>query len=356
MRIVFLGLSITSSWGNGHATNYRALVRALDARGHDLLFLERDVPWYATRRDLPAPPWGRAELYGSLAELRARFGADVREAELVMIGSYGPEGVAVAEWALDVAQGPVVFWDIDTPVTVAKLEQGDDEYLSPALVPRFDLYLSFTGGPLLRRIESEFGARRASPFYCMADTNAYRPVDAEERWLLGYIGTYSDDRQPALESLLIEPARRLPNEHFVVAGPQYPPEITWPPNVARIHHVDPREHAPFYARQRFTLNVTRSEMIRAGWSPSVRLFEAAACGTPVISDSWDGLDHFFRPASEILVAESTEDVVDIVRESSPEEARAIGEAARQRVLAEHTPEQRAEELETHVRALAAIAA
>jgi len=190
----------------------------------------------------------------------------------------------------------------------------------------------------------------------MADTNAYRPVTAAKRWLLGYIGTYSDDRQPALESLLIEPARRLPKEHFVVAGPQYPPEIAWPPNVERIHHVDPREHARFYARQRFTLNVTRSEMIRAGWSPSVRLFEAAACGIPVISDSWDGLDHFFRPGSEILVAESAEGVVDTLRSSSPEEARALGEAARRRVLAEHTPEQRAEELETHARALAAIAA
>ena len=356
MRIVFLGLSITSSWGNGHATNYRALVRALDARGHDVLFLERDMPWYAARRDLPEPPWGRAELYGSCEELRARFSTDVSEAELVVIGSYVPEGVAVAEWVFDVATSPVVFWDIDTPVTVAKLELGDDEYLSRALVPRFDLYLSFTGGPLLQRIESEFGARRARPFYCMADTSAYRPLDAEERWLLGYIGTYSDDRQPALESLLIEPARRLPNERFVVAGPQYPPEIAWPPNVERIHHVDPREHARFYARQRFTLNVTRSEMIRAGWSPSVRLFEAAACGIPVISDPWDGLDHFFRPESEILVAESAQAVVDIVRGLPPQEARSIGEAARRRVSAEHTPEQRAEELETHMRALAAIAA
>lgn len=354
MRIIFLGLSITSSWGNGHATNYRALVRALTERGHDVLFLERDVPWYAARRDLPAPPWGRTELYRSLDELRARFATDVGEAELVVVGSFVPEGAAVGEWALDVAAGVVAFWDIDTPVTVEKLEAGDDEYLSRALVPRYGLYLSFTGGPLLLRLESEFGARCARPFYCMADADAYRPLEDEERWLVGYLGTYSADRQRALDSLLIEPARRLPSARFVVAGPEYP-ELSWPANLERVEHLAPGRHARFYARQRFTLNVTRAAMVRAGWSPSVRLFEAAACGVPVISDSWEGLDHFFRPGVEILVAESADDVVNAVQALPAENARMIGAAARRRVLAEHTPARRAEELESHVRAAAPVA-
>jgi spore maturation protein CgeB len=356
VKIVFLGLSITSSWGNGHATNYRALVRALDARGHDVLFLERDVPWYATRRDLPSPPWGRTELYTSLAELRDRFVTDVAEAHLVVVGSYVPEGTTVADWALKTSRGTIAFWDIDTPVTVKKLERRDEEYLSRALVPRFDLYLSFTGGPLLDRIQREFGARCARPFYCMADRNAYRPLDEDERWLLGHLGTYSADRQSSLDALLVAPARALPKRRFAVAGAQYPAELAWPANVERIEHLVPNEHARFYARQRFTLNVTRADMVNAGWSPSVRLFEAAACSVPVISDWWDGLDSFFRPGTEILVATSADAVIEMLQGLSPEEARTIGAAARRRVLAEHAPERRAELLETYVEAAAKVAA
>jgi spore maturation protein CgeB len=356
LRVVFLGLSITSSWGNGHATNYRSLVRGLAERGHDVLFLERDVPWYAANRDLPEPPWGTTALYSSLDELHERFVAEVAAADLVVVGSYVPEGVAVAEWVLDCASGPVAFWDIDTPITVAKLEEGDEEYIARRLVPRFDLYLSFTGGPLLRRLEAEFGARAARPFHCMADPELYRPLDEEERWLLGYLGTYSADRQPALERLLMEPARQLPQTTFVAAGAQYPAELAWPDNVERIDHLEPSRHPCFYGRQRFTLNVTRQAMIGAGWSPSVRLFEAAACGVPVISDPWEGLDGFLRPGIEILVADSTQAVIDFLRRVSQAEARAIGSAAHERILAEHTPTRRALQLEEHLRSVAAVAA
>jgi spore maturation protein CgeB len=350
VRLVFLGLSVTSSWGNGHATNYRALLPALQARGHRVLFLERDAPWYAAERDFDAP-WVR--LYESVDGLDAHREA-VAAADLVVVGSYVPDGVAAAEWALANAGGPLAFWDIDTPVTVAKLDAGDDEYLSRALVPRFDLYLSFTGGPLLDRIEREFGGRRTAPFWCMADPDVYRPLDQPERWLLGYLGTYSADRQPTLDAFLVEPARALPEMRFALAGPQYP-DARRPANVDRIEHVAPGDHPAFYARQRFTLNVTRVAMIEAGWSPSVRLFEAAACGVPAISDRWDGLDTFFRDGSEILIADSTDDVLRLLREVSPQEARAIGAAARERVLAEHTPARRAEQLEAHVRSLREVA-
>jgi len=347
MKIVFCGLSITSSWGNGHATNYRALVRELSGRGHDVLFLERDMPWYASQRDLPEPPWGRTKLYGSLAELE-RHAADLATADLVVVGSYVPEGVAVAERVLERAGGAVAFYDIDTPVTLGKLRRGDAEYLSPELVGRFDLYLSFTGGPTLQVLEEEFGARRALAFYCLVDPEAYRPLPETPYRDLGYLGTYSDDRQPALEQLLIEPARRLGEAAFAVAGPQYPEEIEWPQNVERIEHVAPAEHPRFYASQRFTLNVTRAEMRAAGWSPSVRLFEAAACAVPVISDRWDGLEEIFTPGEEILVADSAEDVVRCLAETGEDKRLAIGERARARVLAEHTAERRCEQLEAEV--------
>jgi spore maturation protein CgeB len=352
MRIVFCGLSITSSWGNGHATNYRALVRELTGRGHEVLFLERDMPWYAAQRDLPEPPWGRTELYGSLEELE-RHAGDIAAADLVVVGSFVPEGVAVAEWVLERSSGTVAFYDIDTPVTLGKLRRGDSEYLSPDLVSRFDLYLSFTGGPTLEVLEEEFGARRALAFYCLVDPDAYRPQQQRARWDLGYLGTYSDDRQPILERLLIGPARQMAKADFAVAGPQYPGEIEWPENVERIEHVAPRDHPRFYGSQHFTLNVTRAEMRAAGWSPSVRLFEAAACAVPVISDRWDGLEEIFTPGEEILIADSPQDVVRYLKDTSEDKRLALGERARARVLAEHTAERRCEQLEQEVAGVAA---
>jgi spore maturation protein CgeB len=345
MRIVFLGLSVTSSWGNGHATNYRALMRALDARGHDVLFLERDVPWYAAQRDLPDPPWGRTVLYASLEELRDRHAGAVRDADVVIVGSYVPEGVAVGEWVTATARGVAAFYDIDTPVTLAKLDRGDHEYLAPHLIPRYRLYLSFTGGPTLERLEQELGSPCAQAFHCLVDPELYFPESVPARWDLGYLGTYSSDRQPALERLLLEPARRDRGLRCVVAGPQYPADIEWPANVERIEHLPSASHRRFYAEQRFTVNVTRADMRRAGWSPSVRLFEAGACAVPVISDAWEGLDSFFAPGREIVVAEAPDDVL---RALSAADRDAIGAAARERVLREHTAEQRAQQLEALV--------
>ncbi len=219
----------------------------------------------------------------------------VRHADLVIVGSYVPDGVEVGRWAIATAQGVTAFYDIDTPVTLAKLERGDTEYLSPDLIRRYDMYLSFTGGPTLQRLERQYGSPMARALYCSVDPERYHPEPAEPRWDLGYLGTYSDDRQPTVDRLLVEPARAWGEGRFVVAGPQYPGSIVWPANVARIEHLPPADHSAFYNAQRFTLNVTRADMIAAGWSPSVRLFEAAACGTPIISDWWAGLDSLFDP-------------------------------------------------------------
>lgn len=348
MNIVILGLSITSSWGNGHATTFRGLVRELAAKGHEVLFLERDVPWYASQRDLPNPPYCRTDLYGSLEELKERFADEVRRADAVIVGSYVPEGVEVGRWVTETARGVTGFYDIDTPVTLAKLEREDYEYLSPDLIPRYDLYLSFTGGPTLSRLERQYGSPKALPLYCSFDPALYFPEELEKRWELGYMGTYSDDRQPIVDELLLQPAQQWREGRFVVAGPQYPASIVWPGNVQRIDHLPPSEHRAFYNAQAFTLNVTRADMIRAGYSPSVRLFEAAACATPIISDYWDGLDTVFEIGREILVARSAAESLGYLRETPEEERRRIGERARNRVLAEHTAEHRAGELEGYL--------
>jgi spore maturation protein CgeB len=344
LRVVVLGLSLSSSWGNGHATTFRALLEAFARRGHDILFLERDVPWYASHRDLADPGYCRLEFYSDLDDL-GRWRGEIASADAVIVGSYVPEGVEVGRYVQQTARGVTAFYDIDTPVTLAKIERGDFEYLSPAIIPGYDVYLSFTGGPTLGLIEDRYGSPAARALYCSVDLDAYPALDVEKRWDLSYLGTYSPDRQPTLEKLLIEPARALPGRRFVVAGPQYPSNIDWPSNVERIDHLPPRDHPGFYAASRFTLNVTRADMIAAGWSPSVRLFEAAACATPVISDKWRGIDELLAPEREILLADGAADVTAALEDGDGHRAAAIGRAARARVLGAHTSTHRAAELE-----------
>jgi spore maturation protein CgeB len=345
LDIVILGLSITSSWGNGHATTYRGLVRELTRRGHHVTFLERDAPWYADNRDMPEPPFGTTVLYSSLEELRDRFTSAVRGADLVIVGSYVPEGVEVGYWVTRTAAGASAFYDIDTPVTLAKLAREDYEYLHPELIPLYDAYFSFTGGPTLRRLERHFGSPMARALYCSFDPDLYFPEEVKPRWDLGYMGTYSDDRQPTVDRLLIEPARCWKEGRFAVAGPQYPDTIRWPRNVKRFQHLEPKKHRRFYNQQRFTLNVTRTDMIAAGWSPSVRLFEAAACGTPIISDCWPGLETLFKIGEEILIARTPAQVLQYLQDVPEPERQALGQRARKRVMAEHTAAHRARELE-----------
>ena len=347
-KITILGLSITSSWGNGHATTYRGLVRALAERGHNVLFLERDVPWYADNRDLPHPPFGRTSLYDSLEQLHDEHAQDIRESDLLMVGSFLPDGVAIGQWVTTIAGGVTAFYDIDTPVTLGKLARGDHEYLTPELIPRYDLYLSFTGGPTLDTLRRQYGSAMPRPLYCSVDPDLYYPESSGTEFDLGYMGTYSLDRQPPLERLLLEPARRWPEGRFTVAGPQYPNSLVWPENVRRIAHLPPSEHRAFYNSQRFTLNVTRADMVRHGYSPSVRLFEAAACATPILSDAWPGLEEFFAVGNEILLPDSPESALRCLRDMPEEERRALGHRARCRVLAEHTAMHRAEQLESYL--------
>jgi spore maturation protein CgeB len=345
--IVIIGLTITSSWGNGHATTYRGLMRELVNRDHHVLFLERDMPWYAAHRDLAQPPYGKTELYSSFDDLKNKYTSVIQSAELVIVGSFVPDGIAVGEWVTHTAHGITAFYDIDTPVTLSKLLHRECEYISPDLIHRYDLYLSFAGGPILSVIEESFGSPMARPLYCSVDPEIYFPEIAEIAYDFGYMGTYSQDRQEPLERLLLKPARKWRNGRFIIAGPQYPKEIIWPENVKHIDHIPPSGHRRFYCSQNFTLNITRADMVQAGYAPSVRLFEAAACGTPVISDYWEGLNTFFQFGDEILLSGSPEQTLRYLKEISSKERMQIGERARKRVLSAHTAVHRAEELECY---------
>jgi spore maturation protein CgeB len=347
LEIVIFGLSITSSWGNGHAVTYRALTKALHERGHRVTFIECDKPWYRTHRDVQTADYCDIHLYDSLKEISPRFGPLVSRADLVVVGSYVPNGTLIADWVTTRAHGVTAFYDIDTPVTLAGLDAGQVDYISANLIPRFDLYLSFTGGPLLSLIEDLYGSPRARALYCAADPDIRVAANSPPDWALGYLGTYSKDRQSLLERLLLQPARQLPDKAFIVAGAQYPERLEWPANVARIEHVPPEEHAAFYRRQRYTLNLTRAEMRSVGFSPSVRLFESAACGVPVISDRWTGLEEFFTPGQEILVADTPHEVAHIINEMPDERRLDIAAAARKRLLQTHTPRHRAIALEDY---------
>jgi spore maturation protein CgeB len=348
MKIVIFGLAITSSWGNGHATTFRALCQALHARGHRIIFLEHDTEWYAHNRDLRQPAFCETRIFDDWNLVLPFARAELRDCDCALVGSYFPDGVAVIDEVLASAAPLKAFYDIDTPITIAQLrERGATDYLRADQIPGFDVYFSFTGGPLLKEIENRFGARLAVPLYCSFDPQEYRRFPVNKRFAcdFSYMGTYAPDRQPKIEEFFCRPAHLLPEKSFLLAGPQYPKPIRWPVNVRRIVHLNPRWHSRFYSSSRFTLNVTRREMVRAGFSPSVRLFEAAASGATIVSDNWPGLDTFFRPQQEILLPTCGEDVARYLTGMSEEERRTIGARAQERVLAEHTNIHRAIEFE-----------
>lgn len=355
MKIVIYGLTITSSWGNGHATTYRSLCKALARRGHRIDFVEKDVEWYRSNRDLPEPTFCTVHLYENWDADRASLLELATGADVVVVGSYFPDAIAVTRSLLETRPCPILFYDIDTPITLAQLRsRGGTEYLDAAHIPEYAAYLSFTGGPALRELEQSFGSPGAVPFFCSVDPDLYHPTPPrpEFRCDLSYLGTYAADRQPKLSALLDGSAARLPDMRFIVAGPQYPEQISWQTNVRRLIHISPPDHPPFYSSSRFTMNLTRDEMVYAGYSPSVRLFEASACGAAILSDSWPGLDQFLAPGTEILLPENAAEVTAILRGMTEEESARIGSRARERILSEHTAEHRAAEFERIVSACA----
>ena len=348
MKIVLYGLTITSSWGNGHATTYRALCKALARRGHHIHFVEKDVEWYRNNRDLPKPAFCTVHLYRHWSTSRASLLQLADDADVVVVGSYFPDAIAASRNLLDVGRCPILFYDIDTPITLAQLRsKGATEYLDPSLIPHFASYLSFTGGPALSELEQRFRSPRAIAFFCSVDPELYHPTTPRPEFHcdLSYLGTYAPDRQHKLLHFLDDAAAALPQMRFIVAGPQYPQDQIWQSNVRRLIHVSPPEHPAFYSSSRFTLNLTRDDMVHAGYSPSVRLFEASACGAAILSDSWSGLDQFLTPGIEILLPRDTSEVAAILRDMPEEESARMGLRARERILSQHTAEHRAVEFE-----------
>lgn len=345
MRLTIFGLTLSSSWGNGHATLWRGLVRSLARQGHEVTFFERDVPYYAAHRDLDSLADAELVLYADWSLVASRARRRLRESDAAMITSYCPDAAAAERLMLD-AGHPLLraYYDLDTPVTLARLRAGERVDYLPERLEDFDLALSYTGGAALEALR-QLGARRVAPLYGHVDPDVHRPVAPQRRLAadLSYLGTYAADRQQKLQDLFIEPARRRPALRFVLGGASYPQDFPWCENIWFVRHVSPPEHAVFYSSSRLTLNVTRKEMSAMGHCPSGRLFEAAACGTPLLSDEWEGLEQFFTPEREILLARQAEDVVRALDLETAELAR-IARAARERVLAEHSSEQRARQL------------
>lgn len=345
MKLVIFGLTMSSSWGNGHATLWRGLCRALVRLGHDVTFFERDVPYYAAHRDLTGMDGMNLVLYPSWQDVRQAAESEVRAADVTMITSYCPDAVVSTELATELGRLSC-FYDMDTPTTLDRLSRGEAvDYVGPREFRDFDLVLSFTGGRALDELRARLGARRVAPLYGSVDPEVHRPMPASPQYVaaLSYLGTYAAERQATLERLLVEPARSRPDRRFVIGGAQYPAEFPWSDNIFFVRHLPPAEHPSFFCSSPLTLNVTRRSFAEMGHCPSGRLFEAAACGTAMVSDSWDGLDQFFKPGAEILVADSTADTLEAL-DTPLDELGRIGAAARARALDEHSASCRALEL------------
>ncbi len=348
MHVVVFGLTISSSWGNGHATLWRSLVRAMVRRGHRVTFYEKDVPYYAGARDLWELGNGaRLRLYSTPEEIEGEARRELSGADLALCTSFCPDGAVAAEWILESDAEVRAFYDLDTPVTLQALRsERAVEYLPAGGLRDFDLVLSYTGGRALGELGTRLGAKWVAPLYGWVDPESHFPVPPVDRFraAFSYLGTYAADRQEALAELLLQPARRLPDERFLIGGAQYPEDFPWLPNLFFTQHLEPAQHPAFFCSGRATLNVTRRAMAEYGYCPSGRLFEAAACGVPILSDTWEGLETFFAPGREILTVSTAEEVLAALS-LGDNELKRIALAARERTLEEHTADRRVRQLE-----------
>ncbi len=345
MRIAVFGLSISSAWGNGHATLLRGLFRALHARGHSVTFFEKNTGYYESHRDATTFPHTHLCLYDQWAVSVPAFRESLSEADVAVVTSYCPDGAAACELISQQRPGlRRVFYDMDTPVTLSRLQRGETvEYLPSGDLAGFDLVLSYTGGRAVTELRNRLGAKHVATLYGWVDPEYYSvvPMRSEFTSDLSYLGTFAADRQAKVDSLLLQPAAESPEKSFLIAGAMYPHPERWPVNVRYVPHVAPPDHPAFYSSSPLTLNVTRGTMAAMGYCPSGRLFEAAACGTAVLSDWWEGLDYFFQPGSEILIAESKQEALGTL-EQDRAALFATGARARERTLDCHTAAIRAE--------------
>jgi spore maturation protein CgeB len=348
MHLVIFGLTLSSSWGNGHATLWRGLLKALAARGHTAVFYEKDVSYYADTRDGWEPPSGiHLRLYSDLNEAVSSICGELANADAAIATSYCPDGPALCRLLLDSPAAAKIFYDLDTPITLDGFStRATVSYLPEGGLGEFDLVLSYTGGRALTELQANLGARNVAPLYGWADPEIHcsAPPREEFRCALSYLGTFAADRQLALEQLMLKPARARMSERFLIGGAQYPQDFPWSDNIYFVRHLPPELHPSFFCSCRATLNITRRAMARYGFCPSGRLFEAAACGAPILTDCWEGLDTFFTPGEEVIPVSSAEDVL-VALELSDRELRRVGDAGRERVFAQHTAAARAMEFE-----------
>ena len=351
LRIAFFGSSLVSAYWNGAATYYRGLIRALHERGHHITFYEPDAFERQTHRDMAEPPYARSVIYGVQDESGVcRALEDAREADIVVKAS----GVGVfdtllekAVLALQNAHRRVLFWDVDAPATLDRMQQNPAHPLRQC-IPAYDLILTYGGGDPVVNAYRALGARQCAPIYNALDPATHYPVAPDPRFTatLGFLGNRMPDREERVQTFFFEPARLLPPQRFVLGGSGWEQHVPHLTNVTYLGHIYTRDHNAFNCTPLAILNINRDSMARYGFSPATRVFEAAGAGACLITDAWDGLELFLEPERECLVARSSLDVVEHLRHLTPERSRRIGQAARQRIRAEHTYTHRASQVET----------
>ncbi|HVM69829.1 MAG TPA: glycosyltransferase [Gaiellaceae bacterium] len=344
MRLAWFGSSLVSAYWNGAATYYRGLVRALHERGHHVVFLEPDAYGRQAHRDLDDPAWAEVVVYDPArweeALERAR-GCDVA----VKASGVGVLDAELEAGVLELGAATTIFWDVDAPATLARLEADEHDALR-ALVPRYDLVLTYGGGdPVVERYRA-LGARDCVPVYNALDPETHHPVPPDERFRcdLAFLGNRLPDREARVEEFFLHAAELAPERSFLLGGSGWEDKPV-PPNVRNLGHVSTRDHNALNATPLAVLNVSRESMAANGFSPATRVFEAAGAAACLITDAWEGIELFLEPGAEVLVAEDGAQVAELLEGLDAARARALGAAARERVLREHTYARRAEQVE-----------
>ncbi len=347
-RIAFFGSSLVSAYWNGAATYYRGIIRALNRRGYDITFYEPDAYDRQNHRDIADPDWAHVVVYPASEEGLERALEQARAADVIVKNS----GVGIFDERLERAvldirrpDGLVIFWDVDAPATLDRVRANPSDPFA-ALIPKYDLILTYGGGQPVVDGYLACGARVCVPIYNALDPDTHHPVPPDPRFDadLGFLGNRLPDREARVEEFFLSAAARLPQQRFLLGGNGWQ-DKPMPPNVSDVGHVYTRDHNAFNCTPRAVLNISRDSMARYGFSPATRVFEAAGAGACLITDQWIGIEMFLEPDREVLVAADGEEVAGHVRALSAERARRIGEAARARVLAHHTYEHRAAEVD-----------
>ena len=345
MRIAFFGSSLVSAYWNGAATYYRGIIRALAARGHAVTFFEPNALDRQVHRDIDPPDWARSVVYPASPGGLGRALEQARQADvLIKASGVGVFDAELERGVLEVRRGGqiAIFWDVDAPATLERMQNDPEDRLRP-LIPGYDLVLTYGGGHTVIEAYEALGARTCVPVYNALDVATHHPVPPEERFAadLTFVGNRLPDREARVEQFFLAPARQLPCQRFLLGGSGWADKADVPVNVARLGHVFTRDHNALNCSARAVLNINRASMARFGFSPPTRLFEAAGAGACLITDAWSGIEQFLEPGREVLVAEDGAAVAALLRDLDPVHAAEIGEAARRRLLREHTYAHRA---------------